>query len=63
MVQKSLHCGASKKTNRALIHELKGSHFDCLTAGRDSFSCRGPGTGTNYEKGVNFRAEKCNEHA
>ena len=53
MVQKCLHCGASKKTNRALIHERKGSHCAWLTADRDRFSCRGPGTGPNYEKGVN----------
>ena len=52
MVQKCLHCGASKKTNRAFTHELEGSHFDLLTS-RDRFSCRGPGTGTNYEKRVN----------
>ena len=51
-MQKCLHCGASKKTDRALIHELDGSHFDLLT-GRERFSCRGPGTGTNYEKRVN----------
>ena len=35
-----------------MIQELEGSHFDLLT-GRDRFSCRGPGTGTNYEKRVN----------
>ena len=53
MVQKCLHFGASEKKNRALIHELKGRHFDLLT-GRDRFSCRGPGTGTiNSEKRVN----------
>ena len=40
------------KKQTALIHELEGSHFDLLT-GRDRFSCRGPGTGTNYEKSVN----------
>ena len=40
------------KKQTALIHELEGSHFDLLT-GRDRFSCRGPGTGTNYEKRVN----------
>ena len=33
-------------------HELEGSHFDLLTTGRDRFSCRGHGTGTNYEKRV-----------
>ena len=52
MVQKCLLCRACKKTNRALIHELEGSHFDLLI-GRDRFSCRGPGTGTNHEKRVN----------
>ena len=35
-----------------MIHELEGSHFDLLTTGRDRFSCRGHGTGTNYEKRV-----------
>ena len=45
------HCGTSKKPNRTLIDEIEGSHFDLLT-GRDRFSCRGPGTGTNYEKRV-----------
>ena len=50
--QKCLHCGTSKKPNRTLIHEIEGSHFDLLT-GCDRFSCRGPGTGTNYEKRVN----------
>ena len=54
MVQKCLHCGTSKKPNRTLIHEIEESHFDLLT-GRDRFSCRGPGTGTNYEKRVNGR--------
>ena len=34
-----------------MIDEIEGSHFDLLT-GRDRFSCRGPGTGTNYEKRV-----------
>ena len=33
-------------------HELEGSHFDLLTTGRDRFSSRGHGTGTNYEKRV-----------
>ena len=53
-MQKCIHCGASKKPNHALIHEIEGSHFDLLT-GRDRFSCRGPGTGTNCEKRVNGR--------
>ena len=44
--------GQQKNKPRALIHELEGSHFDLLS-GRDRFSCRGPGTGTNYEKIVN----------
>ena len=35
-----------------MIHELEGSHFDLLTTGRDRFSCRGHGAGTNYEKRV-----------
>ena len=51
-LQKCLHCWTSKKPNRALIQEIEGRHFDLLT-GRDRFSCRGPGTGTNYEKRVN----------
>ena len=51
-LQKCPHCGTSKKPNRALIHEIEGRHFDLLT-GRDRFSCRGPGTGTNHEKRVN----------
>ena len=51
-LQKCLHCGTSKQPNRALIHEIDGSPSDLLT-GRDRFSCRGPGTGTNYEKRVN----------
>ena len=33
MVQKCLPFRASEKTNRALIHELEGSHFDLLKAG------------------------------
>ena len=41
-----------QKTNRVLILELEGSHFDLLTS-CDRFSCRVPGTGTNYEKLVN----------
>ena len=44
--------GPAKKPNRALIHEIEGNHFDLLT-GRDRFSCRGPGTGSNYKKRVN----------
>ena len=40
------------KIEQDLRIELEGSHFDLLT-GRDRFSCRGPGTGTNYEKSVN----------
>ena len=40
------------KIEQDLRIELEGSHFDLLT-GRDRFSCRGPGTGTNYEKRVN----------
>ena len=56
MVQKRLLCGASKKTNRTLMHELEGSHFDLLT-GRDKFSCRGPGTSTNREKRVTMEHE------
>ena len=46
---KCLHCRLAKKQT---VHwykiDLEGSHLDLLT-GRDRFSCRGPGTGRNYE--------------
>ena len=46
---------AKKKTNCALVHEwrLGGSHF-VLRTGRDRCFCRGPGTGINYQKRVNW---------
>ena len=43
--------GPAKKQTKT-IHQLEGSHFDSLSS-LDRFSCRGPGTGTNYEKRVN----------
>ena len=47
--------GVAKKTNCALVHEwrLGGSHF-VLWTGRDRCFCRGPGTGINYQKRVNW---------